>query len=130
MDLEDLKKMRDKVKRDLEVRGGEHPYKVTISMGTIGIASGARDVMKSVMDELAKREIDDVPVTVTGSLGFDGQEVVMRVESADGEQVTYARLDPEKARKIVSQHIDKGERVKEFIVGLAGDVLGDEERES
>ncbi len=119
MDINDLKKLRDEAKKDLELRSGEHAYKITISMGTVGIAAGARDVMKAVIDELAKREIDDIPVTITGSLGFDDQEVVMSVESAEGEKVTYARLDTQKAREVVARHIDGGERVKEFIVGIA-----------
>lgn len=130
MDINELKKLRDQTKRDLELRAGEHPYKVTISMGTVGIAAGAREVMKAVLDELAKREIDDVPVTITGTLGFDDQEVVMRVESADGEQITYARLDPEKARLIVARHIDRGERVKEFVVGLTEQALRPEDKRS
>ena len=130
MDINDLKKMRDQAKRDLELRSGEHSHKITISMGTIGIAAGAREVMKAVIDELARRDIDDVPVTITGSLGFDDQEVVMRVESADGEQVTYARLDPEKARMIVQKHIENGERVREFIVGMADRSAKKEESKS
>ena len=127
MDINQLKQMRDKAKRELELRDGEHSYKITISMGTIGIAAGARDVMKAVIQELANREIDDVPVTITGTLGHDDQEVVMRVESANGESVTYARLDPEKARTIVKRHIDDGERVKEFIVGLTDHTPNSEE---
>ncbi|MFH1737434.1 MAG: (2Fe-2S) ferredoxin domain-containing protein [bacterium] len=130
MDINQLKKMRDEVKRDLDLRSGEHPYRITISMGTVGIAAGAREVMKAVIDELAKHEIDDVPVTITGTLGFDDQEVVMRVESAEGEQVTYARLDAEKARKIVREHVDGGKRVKEFVVGMADHSATSEERES
>ncbi len=130
MDMNQLKKMRDDAKHEIELRGGEHPYRVTISMGTIGIAAGARDVMKAVIEELGKREIDDVPVTITGTLGFDDQEVVMRVESPDGESVTYARLDPTMARRIVAQHIDEGQRVKEFVVGLAHPTEGGEESAS
>lgn len=130
MDMNQLNKMRDEAKHEIELRGGEHPYRVTISMGTIGIAAGARDVMKAVIEELGKREIDDVPVTITGTLGFDDQEVVMRVESPDGESVTYARLDPTMARQIVAQHIDGGKRVKEFVVGLAHPAGGGEESTS
>ena len=41
----------------------------------------------------------------------------MRVEEAGGEKTTYARLDAEKAKKIVAEHLEKGKKVDNLAVG-------------
>lgn len=56
-DLEDLRKLREKVKDDLNERfGGE--IKIIVGMGTCGIAAGAREVMAAILNELRTRNIN------------------------------------------------------------------------
>lgn len=59
--LEDLKALREKLKNDIKVRQNS-TTKIIIGMGTCGIAAGAREVMKAVLDELAVRHLTDVQV--------------------------------------------------------------------
>jgi len=47
MNLEELKKLKEKVKQQIALREGNKRYRVLISMGTSGIVAGAREVMKS-----------------------------------------------------------------------------------
>ena len=119
MNLEQLKALKDKAQRQVSLREGGKKYRVMISMGTSGIAAGAREVMKTMLDEIEKRGIDNVEVHVTGELGLENIEPVITVEEAGGERTTYAQLDAEKAKKIVSEHLQKGRKVDNLAVGKA-----------
>lgn len=116
MNLEELKKLKERAQRQVALREGQKKYRVVVSMGTSGIAAGAREVMKTMLDEIEKRGLDDVEVRVTGEHGLQDIEPVVSIEEAGGETTTYAQLDPEKARKIVAEHLEKGKKVEELIV--------------
>jgi NADP-reducing hydrogenase subunit HndB len=117
MNLDELKKLKDKAQRHVALREGNKKYRVVFSMGTSGIAAGAREVMTTMLDELDKRGIDDVEVAVTGEIGLVDAEPVVRVEEASGEKVTYAKVNADGARKIVAEHLEKGKVVKGLAVG-------------
>ena len=119
MNLEELKKLKEKAQRQVALREGNKKFRVVVSMGTSGIAAGAREVMKTMLDEIEKRGLDDVEVRVTGEIGLEDVEPVIRVEEAGGEQTTYARLDAEKARTIVAEHLEHGRKVDKLAVGKA-----------
>ena len=99
MNLEELKKLKEKAQRQVALREGSKKYRVVVSMGTSGIAAGAREVMKTMLDEIEKRGLEDVEVRVTGEVGLEDVEPVVRVEEAGGEKTTYAQLDAEKAKQ-------------------------------
>jgi NADP-reducing hydrogenase subunit HndB len=117
MNLDALKKLKEKAQRHVALREGNKKYRVVFSMGTSGIAAGAREVMTTLLDELDKRGIDDVEVAVTGEIGLVDAEPVVRVEEATGEKVTYAKVNADGARKIVAEHLEKGNVVKGLAVG-------------
>lgn len=117
MNLEQLKKLKEKAQQQVALREGAKKYRVVVSMGTSGIAAGAREVMKTMLDEIEKRGLEDVEVRVTGEHGLENIEPVVTVEEAGGEQTTYAQLDAEKARTIVSEHLQKGCKVDNLAVG-------------
>ena len=117
MNLEQLKQLKEKAQKQIALREGNKKYRVVVSMGTSGIASGAREVMKTMLDEIEKRGLDDVEVRVTGEHGLEDIEPVVEVEEAGGEKTTYAKLDTEKAKKIVAEHLQKGRKVDNLAVG-------------
>ena len=117
MNLEQLKQLKEKAQKQIALREGGKKYRVVVSMGTSGIASGAREVMKTMLDEIEKRGLDDVEVRVTGEHGLEDIEPVVEIEEAGGEKTTYAKLDTEKAKKIVAEHLQKGRKVDNLAVG-------------
>ena len=117
MNLEELKKLKEKAQRQVALREGGKKFRVVVSMGTSGIAAGAREVMKTMLDEIEKRGLDDVEMRVSGEVGLEDVEPVVRIEEAGGEQTTYARLDVDKAKKIVAEHLAKGKKVDTLAVG-------------
>ena len=117
MNLEQLKQLKEKAQKQVALREGGKKYRVVISMGTSGIAAGAREVMKTMLDEIERHGLDDVEVRVTGEHGLENIEPVVQVEEAGGEKTTYAQIDIEKAKKIVSEHLQKGRKVDNLAVG-------------
>lgn len=117
MKLSELQQWRDRAARGVSLRGEHKEWRIIISMGTSGIAAGAREVMRALMDEAEQRELEDIEVTLTGSLGFDDFEPVLRVEHA-GEVVVYGRLDAEVARRIIAEHVCHGRKVESHVIGI------------
>jgi NADP-reducing hydrogenase subunit HndB len=119
MNLEQLKKLKEKAHRQVTLRESGKKYRVVVSMGTSGIAAGAREVMRTMLDEIDKRGIDSVEVAVTGEIGMVDAEPMVRVEEANGEKTTYAKVDASVAKEIVIEHLEKGKKVQSNAVGQA-----------
>jgi (2Fe-2S) ferredoxin len=118
--LDDLKKIREQAQQALTVREGEHSCKIVVAMGTCGIASGAREVMAAILDELEKRGITDVTVTQSGCKGLCDREPTVDVVKKGQAAVTYGLVTPEKARVIVGKHIINDEVQSEWVVAPQG----------
>ncbi len=115
--LEELAKIRDKAKEALNLREGEGETRIVIGMGTCGIAAGAREVMAAILDELGKRNISDVTVTQTGCVGLCDKEPLLDVIKPGQSKVSYGRVDADRARRIVTQHVVNGQIIGEWVVG-------------
>lgn len=114
--LEDLKRIREQAQQAMKVRESQHKCKIVVAMGTCGIASGAREVMTAILDELEKRGITDVAVTQSGCKGLCEQEPTVDVVKAGEPTVTYGYVTPEKARAIVAQHIVNDQIAGEWVI--------------
>lgn len=117
MNLEQLRKIREKAQKDIGLRSGDQDYVITVSMGTSGIAAGAREVMRAILDEVERRGLDRVRVKITGSLGLDDVEPVIQVDAANGDRVIYVNLTADKAREIVAEHIVGNRIVTKYAAG-------------
>jgi NADP-reducing hydrogenase subunit HndB len=116
MNLEDLKKIREKREKDMLLREGKARTKVVISMGTSGIAAGARQTMRTFLDEIEKRDLKNIMVTQSGERGFSSKEPIVTVIEEGKHTIVYGNVGPEVARKIVAEHLVNGNPVSEFIV--------------
>src|SRR5512141_393388 len=109
--IEDLKKIKEHYKSTLTLREGGARAKVTVHMGTCGIAAGARDVMTALMDELGKANVTDVIVTTSGCAGLCAKEPLATVEILNQPPVKYCDLNDQKMREIFAEHIMGGRPV-------------------
>lgn len=112
--LEDLKKIKDRVRQDTSLREGGATAKITVHMGTCGIASGARDVMSALMDELTISERRDIIVTTSGCIGLCSEEPLVTVELLDQEPIRYHFMDKNKMRQVFRRHVLEGEIQEAF----------------
>lgn len=114
--LADLHALRDKLKKDLQLRQNSGT-KIIVGMGTCGIAAGAREVMSAILDELAVRHLNDVQVQQTGCIGMCEKEVLVDVLRPGEPRITYGKVCPEDVRKIIADHVVNGNIVEELVVG-------------
>ena len=119
--LEDLAKIKDKVKTSTALREGGYKAKITVHMGTCGIASGARKVMQALMDEITNKDIKDVIVTTSGCAGLCSREPMATVELMGEAPVKYVDLDDEKTRKILAEHVLGGKIVKDYALAIGSE---------
>jgi NADP-reducing hydrogenase subunit HndB len=114
LSVKDLDKISQRVRKTTLLREGAGRAKITVHMGTCGIAAGARKIMSTLMDELEKQNITDVILTSSGCAGLCSREPMATVELKDEAPVKYVDLTPEKIRKILEEHVIGGKIVQEY----------------
>lgn len=112
--ISDLDKISQQVRKSVLLREGAGRAKVTVHMGTCGIAAGARNIMSTLMDEFEKNNIQDVILTSSGCAGLCSKEPMATVELKDEAPVKYIDLTPEKIKKILTEHVLGGKIVEEY----------------
>lgn len=113
--LEDLRKIKAEAKQHTEARK-MNEKQIIIGMGTCGIAAGAREVMKAVLDELAKRNIHDVAVLQTGCIGMCQKEPLLDIVRPGEDRVTYGPVKPSDVPRIIADHLVNGVIVEDLVV--------------
>jgi len=119
--IEDLKAIQEKVRQQKILREGISNARIIIHMGTCGIAAGARDVMKALLDEIELKGVKDVIVTTSGCAGLCSKEPMATVEIAGKPPVKYINVNGEKIRRILSDHAIAGKIVTEFALGVGSE---------
>ena len=118
--LEELKAIREKMKRQMEVRDNdENTIRVVVGMATCGIAAGARPVMTAFLDEVERRGLSNISVSQTGCIGVCRLEPVAEVFVPGQEKVTYVKLRPDMIPAIVEQHLVNHNVVTDYTIGAA-----------
>lgn len=113
--LEDLKRVREEALRKRELKTEPGQIQIIVGMGTPGIAAGARETMKAILDYIEARQLHDISVRQTGNIGLDSWEPIVQVVSG-GEKISYGKVNPEVARKIMKEHVEEGHPVEAYII--------------
>ncbi len=121
--IQDLAKIREKTRAMLTIRESEGRAKVTVHMGTCGIAAGAREIMEALLDEMRKNKIKDVIVTTSGCAGMCSREPMATVELKGKPPVKYVDLTPQKIRKIFVEHILGGRLQAEYALAVGSETM-------
>ncbi len=116
--LEELMALRDAAKAKMTARDDSTALtRVVVGMATCGIAAGARPVLNKFTEEIEKRNLTGVTVAQTGCIGMCQYEPIVEVTAPGKEKVTYVLMTPEKAAKVVVDHLVNGNPVVEYTVG-------------
>jgi NADP-reducing hydrogenase subunit HndB len=121
--IQDLANIREKTRSLLTIRENEGRAKVTVHMGTCGIAAGAREIMEALLDEMEKNEVRDVIVTTSGCAGLCSREPMATIELRDQPPVKYIDLTPKKIREIFIKHVLGGQLVPEYALAIGSETL-------
>ncbi|HOE56225.1 MAG TPA: (2Fe-2S) ferredoxin domain-containing protein [Bacillota bacterium] len=115
--IQELEEIRKKTLETINVRKDRSGTRIVVGMATCGIAAGARPVLLSVMDEVRKHNLADVVVAQTGCIGMCRLEPIVEVYKPGEGKVTYVKVNPSKAIRIVNEHVMKGKVVEEYTIG-------------
>ncbi len=115
---QDLKALQEQAKGELDLRSGQKEMRITVHMGTCGIAAGARDVLAALLGELHGPAAAKVTVTQSGCAGFCDQEPMLTLTDKAGGSFRYGRLDKRKVGEIVREHVLRGQPVVEHLIKL------------
>lgn len=119
--IEDLKKIKEKHKAEFALREGGYRAKITVHMGTCGIAAGARAVMTALMEEIEKEKVSDVIVTTSGCAGLCAREPLATVEVVNNAPVRYCDLNADKMREIFKEHVMNGNPVEKYALVIGSE---------
>lgn len=118
--IQELEEIRKRALETVNLRrdrsGGT---RIVVGMATCGIAAGARPVLLALMDEVGKRNLQDVTVSQTGCIGVCRLEPIVEVFRPGEDKVTYVKVDPAVVGRIVTEHVVNGRPVQELTIGYA-----------
>ena len=114
--IADLKKIKEKQQATFNLREGGNRAKVTVHMGTCGIAAGARGIMTALMDEIDQVKATDIITTTSGCAGLCAREPMMTVELLNKPPVKYGDVTVDKLREIFKEHVMGGNPVEKYVL--------------
>jgi NADP-reducing hydrogenase subunit HndB len=114
MTIEDLKRIKENTLKATALRQGDARVRITVHMGTCGIAAGAREVMNALMQEMAEADRQDIRVVTSGCMGMCSSEPNVTVEVLDSEPIVYQHMDSNRMRQVFRRHVLLGEVQSDF----------------
>ena len=121
---EDLEKIKQEMSKAMSLREGDARAKLTVHMGTCGIAAGARKIMSVLISLVEERETKDIVLTTSGCAGLCSREPMMTVEVKGEAPVKYVDLDEDKTRRIFADHVLSGVVVQEYALAVGSERVG------
>ena len=116
--LAELAAIREKMQNKVVLREGGSDIRVVVGMATCGIAAGARPVLNTFVEEVAKAGLSDkITVTQTGCIGICQFEPVVEIYESGKDKVTYVKMTSDKAKRVVEEHLKGGKPVEEYLIG-------------
>ena len=112
--LDDLKRVREEALKKQQLKENSGKKEIIVGMGTVGIAAGARETLKAILEMIELEDLNDIVVRQTGNIGLDSFEPIVQVVLPDEDKITYGNVTPDMAREIIKKHVIQGEIVKEY----------------
>ncbi len=120
--LEDLKKVKAEMADSISLRHQKNGYKVVVAMGEVGLAVGARKVLNALAQEVYDNNLRDVTVLMDGNMPIvEADGVVVKVISPAGEETLYGKVCPVCCKKIITEHVMKGQVVTDLVITKFGE---------
>ena len=114
--LEDLKRLKEEALKKRQAMTTSGKAQVVVAMGTCGIAAGARETMKAILDQIEADKLSGIVVTQTGCMGKCEWEPIVEVAVGSEPKVTYGKVSAERAQQIMREHVQGGKVVSEFVI--------------
>ncbi|NPV10010.1 MAG: (2Fe-2S) ferredoxin domain-containing protein [Anaerolineae bacterium] len=113
--IEELRALKERVREDVRICRG-CGTRIIVGLGTCGIAAGARDTMRAVLEELERRGIE-ATVDAVGCIGMCYNEPLLDIQQAGRPRITYGNVSADRVPRIIEEHLVNGGVVEEWVVG-------------
>ncbi|MBE6808294.1 MAG: (2Fe-2S) ferredoxin domain-containing protein [Clostridia bacterium] len=118
--LAELQAIKEKMKDKVVLREGTADVRVVVGMATCGIAAGARPVLNAIVECVNEGGLaDKVTVSQTGCIGLCQYEPIVEIFEAGKDKVTYVKMDADKAKRVVEEHLKGGKIVTDYTIAAA-----------
>ena len=115
--LAELQAIKEKMRDKVILREGVNSVRVVVGMATCGIAAGARPVLNALVEGFNKEGITEkVTVSQTGCIGICQLQPIVEVFEPGKEKITYVKMTPEKAARVIEEHLKNGNVVNEYTI--------------
>ena len=114
--LEDLKKLREEALQKRQAKETTGNIHIIVGMGTCGIAAGARETMKAILNTIEADNLSDIVVTQTGCIGLCEKEPIVQVVVGDQAKITYGKVNPDAVKRIMKEHVVEGKVVEDLVI--------------
>ena len=115
--LAELQAIKEKMKNKVILREGTADIRVVVGMATCGIAAGARPVLNALVEAVNESGLaDKVTVSQTGCIGLCQYEPIVEIFEAGKDKVTYVKMDADKAKRVVEEHLKGGKIITDFTI--------------
>ena len=115
--LAELQAIKEKMRDKVILREGVNSVRVVVGMATCGIAAGARPVLNALVEGVNKEGLTEkVSVSQTGCIGICQLEPIVEVFEPGKEKITYVKMTPEKAARVIEEHLKNGNVVNEYTI--------------
>lgn len=114
--LEDLKRIREEALKKQEIKSTTGKTEIIVGMGTVGIAAGARETLKAILDYVDHNHLENIIIRQTGNIGLDSYEPIVQVILPGAEKISYGRVNPEMVKEIMEEHVKNGKVVTDYKV--------------
>lgn len=118
---EDLDTISQRMRATTNLREGAGRVKITVHMGTCGIASGARDIISAFLRHMEESDAQDIIITTSGCAGLCSHEPMATVELVNEPPVKYVDLSVDKVEKIFNEHVMGGTIVKDYALAIGSE---------
>jgi len=112
--VEDLKRIKKETNEKTALRPDGAKVKITVHMGTCGLAAGAGAVMDALNEELAASNRKDIRVVGSGCMGMCSSEPNVTIEMMNEETIIYKHMDANRMRQVFRRHVLLGEVQSNF----------------
>lgn len=114
--LEELKRIREEALQKRSIQQQSNKVEIIVGMGTPGIAAGARETMKAILQFIEENQVEDVTVRQTGNIGLDSFEPIVQIQIQGQEKVTYGNITADKVIELLQQHLLEGQIVDRYVI--------------
>ena len=109
-------KYRDHVIMRLVSDEPEKRTEVLVAMAECGTRAGARNVLKTMFDEVNNARLENVSVMAVNCMGHGPEEPTVEISVPGQGKVRYKKVTPQLAKQIVQEHLAGGKVVESAVL--------------